>query len=163
MKNKIAYLGIYITLALMFSYLELLIPIRFPIPGIKLGLANLVVVILSQQVGWREASFISVIRVIVSGFLFSNLASIVYSLAGCILSIVVMYFMDKSKKFSIVGVSIGGGVFHNLGQLIVAMLVLENISLFYYFPFLLIAGVLTGCTIGIVSREVLKRLPKLPE
>lgn len=158
MKNKVAYFGVFVALALIFSYVETLIPIHFGIPGVKLGLANLVIVIALYKLGLKEAFLLSVTRVILSGFLFGNIFSIIYSLAGGILSLLVMALLKKTEGFSVMGVSISGGVFHNIGQLFVAMFTLETARLIYYFPILLISGVLTGFLIGIISNETLKRL-----
>lgn len=158
MKNKAAYFGVFTALALIFSYVETLIPIHFGIPGIKLGLANLLIVVFLYKRNAKEALLLSVVRIILSGFMFANLFSILYSLAGGILSLAVMGFLKKKDSFSVIGVSIAGGVAHNTGQLIVAMLVVETYRVGYYFPVLLIAGVVTGMVIGLVANEVLKRL-----
>lgn len=158
MKNRAAYFGVFTALALMFSYIETLIPIQFGIPGIKLGLANLMIVIMLYKRNAKDALLLSVVRILLSGFLFGNLSSILYSLAGGILSLCVVTLLKKKGGFSVIGVSVAGGVTHNVGQLIVAMLVVETYQVGYYFPILLVAGVLTGMGIGIVSREVLKRI-----
>ena len=146
MKNRAAYFGVFTALALMFSYIETLIPIQFGIPGIKLGLANLMIVIMLYKRNAKDAVLLSVVRILLSGFLFGNLSSILYSMAGGMLSLCVMALLKKQ------------GVTHNMGQLIVAMLVVETYQVGYYFPVLLIAGVLTGLGIGIVSQEVLRRI-----
>lgn len=161
MKNRAAYFGVFTALALIFSYVESLIPIHFGVPGIKLGLANLLIVIFLYKRNAKEALLLSVIRIVLSGFLFANLFSILYSLAGGILSLAVMTYLKKRGTFSVVGISIAGGVAHNLGQLVVAMLVVETYRVGYYFPVLLIAGVLTGMLIGIVAAEILKRLKNI--
>lgn len=161
MKNRAAYFGVFTALALIFSYVESLIPIHFGVPGIKLGLANLLIVIFLYKRNAKEALLLSVIRIVLSGFLFANLFSILYSLAGGILSLAVMDYLKKRGTFSVVGISIAGGVAHNLGQLVVAMLVVETYRVGYYFPVLLIAGVLTGMLIGIVAAEILKRLKNI--
>jgi heptaprenyl diphosphate synthase len=158
MKSRTVSFGVFVALALIFSYIETLIPINFGIPGVKLGLANLVIVIGLYKIGLFEDYLLSVTRVVLAGFLFGNLFSIIYSLAGGLLSLTVMAVLKKTGKFDIMGVSIAGGVFHNIGQICVAALVLENISIFNYIPVLLISGLLTGALIGIVSQEVLKRL-----
>ena len=158
MKNRAAFFGVFTALALIFSYLESLIPIRFGIPGIKLGLANLLTVILLYKRNAKEALILSAVRVILSGFMFGNLFSIVYSLAGGILSLLVMAVLKRSGKFSVIGVSAAGGVSHNTGQLMVAMAAVETYRVGYYFPVLLIAGVLTGLLIGTAAEQVLKRL-----
>lgn len=158
MKNKVAYFGVFTALALIFSYVETLIPVNFGIPGMKLGLANLVIVTALYKLRLREVYLLSVVRVLLSGFIFGNYFSIIYSLAGGLLSLTVMAFLKKSESFSVMGVSIGGGVFHNIGQMIVAMLVVETFSVVYYVPVLLAAGLVTGLLIGITANEMLRRL-----
>ena len=158
MKNKVAMFGVFTALALIFSYVEAMIPINFGIPGVKLGLANLIVVIVLYKGDWKDALFIAVARIVLSGFIFGNLFSILYSLAGGLLSLLVMILLKKTNAFSIAGVSIGGGAAHNVGQLLVAMFVVQTYQVGYYLPVLLIAGVLTGALIGIVALEVVKRL-----
>nr|WP_296955454.1 Gx transporter family protein [uncultured Mediterraneibacter sp.] len=158
MKNKVAMFGVFTALALIFSYVEAMIPINFGIPGVKLGLANLIVVIVLYKGDWKDALFIAVARIVLSGFIFGNLFSILYSLAGGLLSLLVMVLLKKTNAFSIAGVSIGGGAAHNVGQLLVAMFVVQTYQVGYYLPVLLIAGVLTGAMIGIVALEVVKRL-----
>lgn len=161
MKNRTAYFGVFTALALIFSYVETLIPIQLGIPGAKLGLANLVVVIVLYKTDWKEALLLSVVRIVLSGFLFGNLFSIIYSLAGGILSLAVMAAIRKDKGFSVIGVSMAGGVCHNIGQLIVAMIVVQTYQVGYYLPVLLIAGLATGMLIGVISSGVLKRLSNL--
>lgn len=150
--------GVFTALALIFSYVEALIPINFGIPGVKLGLANLIVVIVLYKGDWKDALFIAIARIVLSGFIFGNLFSILYSLSGGMLSLLVMVLLKKSNAFSIAGVSIGGGTAHNVGQLLIAMFVVQTYQVGYYLPVLLIAGVLTGALIGIVALEVMKRL-----
>ena len=158
MKKKVAFLGVFLALALIFSYIETWIPNVFGVPGIKLGLANIVIVILPFRFGTKEAYGISVARVILAGFLFGNLASILYGLAGAMLSLTVMLLLKKTGKFKVITVSAVGGICHNVGQLIVAILVLENYRISYYLPVLLISGLVTGILIGIVAQEVILRL-----
>lgn len=157
MKNKVAVFGVFTSLALILSYVELLIPINFGIPGMKLGLANLLVVILLYKGCPRDALLLSVIRILLSGLIFGNMFSIFYSLGGGLLSLAVMVFLKKTGQFTVAGISIGGGVSHNVGQLLVAMFVVQTYQVGYYLPVLLIAGVITGAVIGILSAEVLKR------
>ncbi len=158
MKNRAAYFGVFTALALIFSYVETLIPISFGIPGVKLGLANLVIVIALYKIRPGEALLLSVTRVALAGFIFGNYFSIIYSLAGGLLSLAVMAFLKKDGGFSVIGVSIAGGVSHNVGQLIVAMLVVETFSVIYYVPVLLAAGAITGFFIGILAEQMLRRL-----
>lgn len=158
-KYNPAFFGAFLAMALILSYVESLIPFYFGIPGVKLGLTNLVIVIFLYIYGFRKAMVLSCSRVLLAGFMFGNLYSILYSLAGGILSLIIMALVKKTGKFSIAGVSISGGIFHNVGQIIVAMIVVENMSIMYYMPILLISGVITGCLIGVASSEVMKRLP----
>lgn len=148
----------FTALALIFSYVETLIPISFGIPGVKLGLANLIIVIALFKLKLKETYLLSVVRILLSGFLFGNYFSIIYSLAGALLSLSVMALLKRAGGFSIIGISIAGGVFHNIGQLFVAMAVVEMFQAAYYVPVLLVAGLLTGCLIGILAQEMLKRL-----
>ncbi len=160
MGKKSVYFGVFTALALIVSYVEALIPFSFGVPGIKLGLANIVVVAALYMWGGTTALLLSVVRILLSGFLFGNMFAILYSLAGALMSLSVMALLKKSGRFSVTGVSIAGGVFHNIGQMMAAGLLLPKAGLLYYFPFLLIAGVITGFLIGILSMEIIKRLPK---
>ena len=157
-KKAVAYFGMFLALALILSYVESLVPIALGIPGVKLGLANLITVIVLYRIGAREAFLLSLLRVTIAGFLFGNLFAILYSMAGACASLAVMVLLKRIGTFSIIGVSIAGGVFHNIGQLVVAMLVLQSASLVYYFAVLMIAGLVTGFLIGILSMETMKRL-----
>lgn len=161
MRTKVAYFGVFTALALIFSYVESLIPIQLGIPGVKLGLANLIIVITLYKMGIKEAYILSVIRIVLAGFMFGNLFAILYSLAGGMLSLGVMCILKRTDKFSIFGVSMAGGVFHNIGQLLMAAIALESVSIGYYFPVLLISGLATGFVIGVISNEMMKRLKKL--
>ena len=161
MKSWVAYFGVFTALALIFSYVESLIPIQIGIPGVKLGLANLMIVIALYKMSLKETYLLSITRVVLSGFLFGNMFAILYSLAGGLLSLTVMAVLKKAGGFSVMGVSIAGGVFHNIGQLIIAMIVVETFSVAYYIPVLLIAGVITGLLIGIAANETLKRIKEL--
>ena len=161
MKNKGVYFGMFTALALIFSYVESLIPFHIGMPGVKLGLANLVIVVAMYKKNKKQVYLLSVTRVVLAGFMFGNLFSIVYSLAGSLLSLAVMYGLKRKESFSIMGISMAGGVFHNIGQLIVAMIVLESLNLVYYASVLLISGLITGIVIGIVSDEIMKRIKKI--
>lgn len=156
--KELAVLGLLTAVAILFGYVESLVPVFAGIPGIKLGLANLAVVFVLYLFGTKEAMLVSFVRIFVIGFLFGNLFSIFFSLAGSLLSIFVMHFLKKLRDISTIGVSVAGGVSHNLGQIMVAILVVENVSLIYYFPVLLVSGLITGALIGVLSQEVIKRL-----
>ena len=161
MKSRVAYFGVFAALALIFSYVESLIPINFGIPGVKLGLANLITLIALYKMSVKETYIISIARVVLSGFIFGNLFAILYSLAGGLLSLTIMTWFKRSDKFSIYGISMAGGVFHNVGQLIMAMLVVESVTIAGYLPVLLVSGLITGLVIGVVSEETLKRIGKI--
>lgn len=165
MKSKvknIAFYGMMIALALIFSYLETFIPINalVPIPGVKLGLANIVVLFALYTMKVRDAFVIAVIRILIAGFLFGNLMTIAYSFAGGMLSLSVMWLLKKTK-LSTIGVSMVGGICHNIGQLCVAVVLTETTRIAYYLPVLLIAGLITGLLMGIVANLVIDRVNKI--
>ena len=155
-QKKIANLGLFAAVAIIFGYVESLIPFFAGIPGMKLGLANLAVLFILEKYTWKEAALVSAVRIVVIGFMFGNLFSILYSLAA--LSLTVMTLMKKKSGFSILGISVAGGVSHNIGQLIIASLITMTSGLIYYAPALLISGVITGLLIGTLTSEVLKRI-----
>ena len=138
LRDKVAYLGVFLALALICSYVESLIPFYFGIPGVKLGLTNIVVVL--------------------AGFLFGNLFSILYSLAGGMFSFLVMYLLKRTGKLGVLPVSVAGGMSHNIGQIAVAAFVVENINIFYYLPVLFVAGIVTGLLIGVAAQEIILRI-----
>ena len=162
MKRKTAYLGLFAAVAIIFGYVESLIPVFAGIPGVKMGLANLAVLFILDRYSWREAALVSVVRILVIVFMFGYLFIIVYILAGAALSLTLMNFLKKHSEFSLIGISVAGGVTHNIGQLIVAMIVVSNTSLMVYAPALLVAGVLAGIAIGVLVKEVLGRVPLNP-
>ena len=162
MKTKrIAYLGLLIALAFVFSYIEFLLPINLGIPGAKLGLANLAIIVCMYTLGEKDAFLLSMVRIVLVGFTFANTASMLYSLAGGILSFLVMYIAKKTDRLSMTGVSVLGGVFHNAGQILLAMWMLSAESLIYYLPVLIFTGVISGVVIGILGAMVTKRLKQL--
>lgn len=158
--SKISRYGLLIALAFLFSYIENLFPIHLGIPGVKLGLANLVIFIALYSDGWKGALTISVIRIFLVGFTYTNSFSMIYSLAGGALSFLLMLLCKKTGKFNRITVSVVGGVSHNIGQIIVASIVLQNAYLFYYFPVLMIAGIVTGALIGILGEAILSKVMK---
>ncbi len=157
--RRLAFGAMFTALALIFSYVEFLIPLPVPVPGIKLGLANLVIIIAIYRMGFKYAFTINCVRIVASGLLFSGVFGMLYSFAGGILSLLVMYGLYRTKLFSMVGVSMAGGVIHNLGQLITACLIVSNIRLMSYFAVLLFSGLISGILIGILAYHIEKRLP----
>ena len=158
--KKIPYYGLFAALAILMGYVEMMIPVPIPIPGVKLGLANVIIIIMMYFMDIKSAFFVSLVRVFLSGLLFAGFAGLLYSLAGAMLSFLVMALLKKTGKFSIIGVSLAGGVFHNVGQVTVAALVVENVKMAYYLPFLLVSGVVTGILIGIVAKTALGYLKR---
>ena len=158
--EKLTKMAMLVALAMIFSYVESLIPINFGIPGMKLGVANLVTVTGLYFLELPEVFLVVVMRILLTGFLFGNGMSIIYSLAGGILSLWMMAVIKRNNGFSVIGVSIMGGVSHNIGQIIVASIVVENLKLVYYLPALLIAGAVTGFIMGILSKKILPTIQK---
>lgn len=156
--RELTRFALLIALAMVLSWLESLVPLSLAVPGVKLGLANLVVIFALYRLGPRQAAVISLVRVLLVTFTFGNAFSFAYSLAGAALSFVVMLLLQKTGKFSMLGVSIAGGVFHNIGQILVAMAVLGTAELMWYLPALLIAGVVAGVCIGAVGALITARI-----
>ena len=156
--KQIAEYGLLIALAMVLSYVEVLIPFSVAVPGVKLGLANIVVVFALYRLGKTEALVISVLRVLLMAVMFGNAFALAYSLSGAILSFAVMLLLLKTGRFSSVGVGIGGGVSHNIGQILCAMLLLETKQIIYYLPVLFISGTIAGIAIGIISGILMDRI-----
>ena len=152
--------GLLVALALVLSYVESQVPAFFIMPGMKLGLTNVVVLVALVRMGQRDALVINILRILIVGFTFSNTFSMLYSLAGGMLSWLAMSLMHRSGLFGIVGISVSGGVCHNIGQIIAAAMLVTVGSLLYYLPFLLLSGTVAGVMIGIISAAVVKRLPR---
>ncbi len=156
--NRMVLLGVLVALAFIFSYVETLIPINIGVPGAKLGLANLVVMVALYTLGTRDAFLLSLVRIVLVGMTFGNMASMLYSIGGGLLSFLVMVLAKRSGWFSKTGTSVLGGVFHNVGQILVAMAVLETGRLIYYLPVLLVAGTASGIVIGLLAAMIIRRI-----
>ena len=156
--KTIARFGLLIALALVLSYLESLLPLSFGVPGIKLGLPNLVVIFALYRLSPRSAAVISLIRVLLSAVLFGSVLSLAYSAVGAVLSFLVMWGMQRSGKFGETGVSVAGAVAHNAGQILTAMLVLETGRLAWYLPVLCLSGTAAGICIGLLSAVLVRRI-----
>ncbi len=152
--KRAAYCAMLTALAMIFGYVEALIPFGFGIPGVKLGLANIVIVLALYILPAYQALAIQLMRIVLVSFPFGNLSMMIYSLAGGILSFLVMCLLKRMKGFSVTGVSIAGGVSHNIGQLTVAVLVVQNLKIAFYFPALMLAGLVTGGVIGILADRI---------
>lgn len=153
--RRAAFLGLFVAVSMILSYVESLIPVYFGAPGIKPGLANLFVLLLLMEKRTREAIVVNLVRIVLGGFLFGNLFSIVYSLAGAVVSMTVMYGMLRIGRFHPLTTSVAGGIAHNLAQLLVALLVLDTNAMLYYLPVLVLcggaAGVLNGLLAGLLK------------
>lgn len=156
--KRTARMGALVALSMLFSYIEGILPFSIGIPGVRIGFANVVVVTALYLSGWRQAGLVSVVRIILMGLLFGNGMSLLYSLAGGVLSFLVMALLHKNGRFSVMGVSVAGGVSHNVGQLLVAAFVVQNVHIFYYMAVLLAAGVCTGFLIGLLCRRIITRM-----
>lgn len=164
MKNKsktVAFTGICVALALILAYVEVLLPPLFSaIPGIKMGLPNIIIVFLLYRRGPLWAGGVSLLRILLVGMLFGNGVSLLYSLAGGILSLAVMILLRKLNFLSTVGVSVAGGVVHNIGQILMAVWLLNTVQLGYYLVVLLISGTVAGIVIGLCGALLIKRIPE---
>ncbi len=152
-------MGLSVALAMILSFVESQVPPLVAIPGVKLGLANIAVVFALYKLGWKEAAMISLIRVFLVTLLFGNLGLIWYSAAGAVLSLAGMVLLKKTNRFSELGVSAAGGVLHNVGQILVASVVMETDKLSYYLPILIVVGVATGLGIGLLAGILVRRIP----
>ena len=156
--KKIAVLALSIALAMILSFVESQIPAFVAIPGVKIGLANIAVVFVLYKLGWKEAVLISLVLVVMVSMLFGTLVSLFYSVAGAVLSLTGMVLLKKTGLFSTVAVSVTGGVLHNVGQILMACLLLETNVIVYYLPFLILSGVIAGVVIGVVAAIMVNRV-----
>ena len=160
--RRIALLGVLTSVALILSYLEVMLPpISTAVPGIKMGLPNIIIIFLLYKFGLKEAVTVSLIRVFIVALLFGNVMTLAYSVAGAVLSLGLMTLFKKFDFFSQVGVSIIGGISHNLGQILVAIFLFDTIQIGYYMIVLSITGTIAGVVIGIISSILVKKLEKL--
>lgn len=155
--KRLALLGLSVSIALILSYIEFLLPPIFSaVPGIKLGLANIITVYLLFSISARDAAIVSTVRVILSSLLFGTALTFIYSLAGAVLSLVTMIILKRIDFFSAVGVSIAGAVMHNVGQILTAILVLRTAEIGYYLIVLTLTGILSGVFVGILGASLVK-------
>ena len=155
---KTAYLGLLLALAVICGYIEALIHVPVPVPGMKLGLANLVIAAVLYLYGPVEAITVSLLRVLIIGFLFGNMFSIVYGMSGAAASLISMALLKRTRAFGIIGVSALGGVVHNVAQVIAAVLILQGFPWRWYLPVLMLAGLAAGILVGLADRIVLPRI-----
>ncbi len=163
MKNKtqrLAFLSVATALAMILSFIESQIPPLSTVPGVKLGLSNIVTVFLLYRLGWREACGVSAIRVGLSALLFGSFVSLMYSAFGAILSLLVMIPAKRLSPFSPIGVSVLGAVAHNAGQILAAFILMGNAAIVYYLVPLVISGTLAGIFVGVLGGIVAERIKK---
>lgn len=156
--KKLTSLSVAVALAMVLSFIESLIPPLVAVPGVKIGLANIVTVFILYVFGWREAGAVSLIRVLLSALLFGSAVSLIYSLSGSALSFLGMLLLKKLPFSSEVSVSIVGGVLHNAGQIIAACIIMENAAIIGYLPPLIISGTVAGIAVGTVAALLVKKL-----
>ena len=159
--KKIALCGVLTALAMIFSYIESVIPIPIPVPGIKLGVVNIAVITILYVLGVKEAIVINLLRIALTALLFGNVNSFLFSISGAVLSLTIMIIMKKLDFFSCIGVSVCGGVMHNVGQIIAAVFIMGSEAIVLYLPVLIVSGVFTGVVIGVVSGIVAKHVKKV--
>jgi heptaprenyl diphosphate synthase len=158
--KRVTFLGLSIALAMILSFVESQIPALVAIPGIKVGLPNIVMVFLLYRVGWKETVIVSIIRIILVSMLFGNVQTLTFSIAGAVLSLLGMILLKKLNLFSCITVSIMGGVLHNVGQILAACFWTQTAQIAYYLPVLLISGTIAGSLIGILAGMMVKRMEK---
>ncbi|MBQ6825189.1 MAG: Gx transporter family protein [Clostridia bacterium] len=157
----VAFVGICTALTMVLAYIEVLLPPLFPsIPGIKMGLPNIIILFLLYRRGPVFASVVSIIRIVLISMLFGNMMAFLYSIAGGILSLLIMILLRRLQCFSTVGVSVAGGVAHNIGQILMAMLLLETAEFGYYLIILILTGTISGILIGLCGALLIKRIPE---
>lgn len=159
MTRKITFLSLLTAIAIILGYIESLIPFTLPIPGSKIGLANIISILTLYNYDIKETLIVSLLRCLIVAITFTNLYMFLYSITGAMFSLFIMYMLKRSKAFSILIVSISGAIFHNLGQLIVAIIFL-GFNIIYYFPYLIIIAIISGSFMGIIATTLIKKLPK---
>ena len=155
--ERLAKMGLLLALGMILSYVEILFPIAPSMPGVKIGLANMLVVLLLYSYGWQYGAVYQLCRILLTAMLFGNLFGCLYSLAGAFLSVAVMVGLKRTDFLDMAGVSMAGGIAHNTGQLVIAYLVVQNTAVGWYLPVLLVTGALSGYVIGFISEILLKR------
>ena len=161
MKNtkRLVLLAMLTAVAMILSYVESLLP-SVGIPGVKMGLANIAVIFALFRFGWKEAAALSLVRVVLVSLLFGSVGAMLYSLAGAVLSLAVMALLRRIDRFSTVGISVAGGVAHNAGQILMAMLILQTKQLLVYLPVLAVSGIAGGVLTGLAAALLIRRIPE---
>lgn len=161
LNKKIPYAALFIACGILCGYIEYLFPLPIGIPGVKLGLSNIVTVICLYLFDPVMSIIVLFVRVLLSGFMFGNAFGIIYSLSGAVFSFLIMLLLKRFNWFSVTGISVAGGVTHNIGQLLVACFLISQLKLIYYLPILIISGVLCGFIVGFLSDIIIRTLKKM--
>lgn len=160
--KKLTFLGLMASLALILSYVEALLPpIYAAVPGIKMGLPNIIIIFLLYRYSVKEAVMVSGIRLLIVALLFGNFMTLAYSFAGAVLSLTIMAILKKTNWLSMVGVSIAGGVSHNFGQILMAILLLGTKEIGYYMIVLAVSGTVAGVFIGLLATAMHKYIKRI--
>ena len=157
--KRLVLLAMLTAVAMILSYVESLLP-SVGIPGVKMGLANIAVIFALFRFGWKEAAALSLVRVVLVSLLFGSVGAMRYSLAGAVLSLAVMALLRRIDRFSTVGISVAGGVAHNAGQILMAMLILQTKQLLGYLPVLAVSGIAGGVLTGLAAALLIRRIPE---
>lgn len=157
--KRLVLLAMLTAVAMILSYVESLLP-SVGIPGVKMGLANIAVIFALFRFGWKEAAALSLVRVVLVSLLFGGVGAMLYSLAGAVLSLAVMALLRRIDRFSTVGISVAGGVAHNAGQILMAMLILQTKQLLGYLPVLAVSGIAGGVLTGLAAALLIRRIPE---
>ncbi len=157
--KRLVLLAMLTAVAMILSYVESLLP-SVGIPGVKMGLANIAVIFALFRFGWKEAAALSLVRVVLVSLLFGSVGAMLYSLAGAVLSLAVMALLRRIDRFSTVGISVAGGVAHNAGQILMAMLILHTKQLLVYLPVLAVSGIAGGVLTGLAAALLIRRIPE---
>lgn len=157
--KRLVLLAMLTAVAIILSYVESLLP-SVGIPGVKMGLANIAVIFALFRFGWKEAAALSLVRVVLVSLLFGSVGAMLYSLAGAVLSLAVMALLRRIDRFSTVGISVAGGVAHNAGQILMAMLILQTKQLLSYLPVLAVSGIAGGVLTGLAAALLIRRIPE---
>lgn len=157
--KRLVLLAMLTAVAMILSYVESLLP-SVGIPGVKMGLANIAVIFALFRFGWKEAAALSLVRVVLVSLLFGSVGAMLYSLAGAVLSLAVMALLRRIDRFSTVGISVAGGVAHNAGQILMAMLILQTKQLLVYLPVLAVSGIAGGALTGLAAALLIRRIPE---
>ncbi len=157
--KRLVLLAMLTAVAMILSYVESLLP-SVGIPGVKMGLANIAVIFALFRFGWKEAAALSLVRVVLVSLLFGSVGAMLYSLAGAVLSLAVMALLRRIDRFSTAGISVAGGVAHNAGQILMAMLILQTKQLLGYLPVLAVSGIAGGVLTGLAAALLIRRIPE---